>query len=190
MTCNEFSDRVSDFLDGEIAGDHRTAMKRHADGCPACAGTLRGLQSLTDRLHRLHRLQPSAEFDFALRSRLLLEMTDERRWWRQIQDLLFPSVPRAALASTAAVLILLGATTALKEDPIRQVSPVSGVRLTPGEAVPATPRGALKQLSHQETITIAGRSLQLRQDSSASAVPRRFGQSRYGQEVRRVAVRF
>ena len=190
MTCNEFSDRASDFLDGEIAEDRRAAMKRHADGCPACAGTLSGLQSLTDQLHRLPRLQPTAEFDFALRSRLLLEMTGERRWWRQIQDLLFPSVPRAALASAAAVLILLGATTALKEDRIRQVSPVSGVRLTQSAAVLDIPRGALRQLSHQETITIAGRSLQHRQDSSASAAPRRLGRSRYGQEVRRVAVRF
>ncbi len=42
MTCAEFRDRVFDYLDGSLR--EAGAFRAHLGACPACAGTLRGIE--------------------------------------------------------------------------------------------------------------------------------------------------
>ena len=194
MTCDEFSERVSEYVEAEIGGGGRTAMERHAAECAQCAQLLKHTQALTERLARLPRVRPSAGFDFALRSRLLLELAEEGQWWRRLQDLLFPSMPRALLAGAAVALVILGIAAVLNETPTWQAP--QGDSAQEGELYPqphpTTPdgvAGALKLLSKEESYTISGKLYQAQPDTSKSPIYR-SKPDRLSQDVRQMPVRF
>ena len=195
MTCDEFSERVSEYIEGETGGDYRSAMEHHAADCPGCAHRLRDTRALTERLSRLPRVRPSAGFDFALRSRLLMELTEEGQWWRRLQNLLFPSIPRALLSGVAVALLALGVATVLQEAPVWQTLQAGSVRgnellSQPHSATPDRVAGALKLLSKEESYTISGTLYRPKPDISKSPVRKPDKPDRSSQEVEQVTVRF
>lgn len=52
---------MSEYLDGELAGDGRRRMEHHLVECPACRGLLHGLRRTVDALGRL--AVPAGEVD-------------------------------------------------------------------------------------------------------------------------------
>ena len=46
-------DRMSDYLDGELAHSARARIERHLGECPECRRLLAGLRRTLDALHRL-----------------------------------------------------------------------------------------------------------------------------------------
>ncbi len=46
-------DRMSDYLDGELASRRRARMERHVGECVQCRRLIKGLTLLVDALHRL-----------------------------------------------------------------------------------------------------------------------------------------
>lgn len=54
-------DRMSDYLDGELAVSGRRRMERHLGECEKCRRLLRGLRRTLDALHRLP--SPSRDVD-------------------------------------------------------------------------------------------------------------------------------
>ena len=117
ITCGEFAARLSDYLENEVAGTKRAQMESHAQTCAACANSLEGVRNLTRRLARMSRERPSAGFDFALRSRLMMEAAQKPSFWNRLPDVFFPTIPRALASAAAVVLMALGMTTALDEAP-------------------------------------------------------------------------
>lgn len=44
MTCREFTDFLSDYLDGDLALGERSRFDEHLGACPDCVGYLRGYE--------------------------------------------------------------------------------------------------------------------------------------------------
>jgi len=192
MNCNEFSERVSDFVEGTAAERDRAALSEHADKCVPCALLARDMRTLRDRMARLPRAQPSAGFDFSLRSRILMEAIAERGLRRRAQGIFLSSVPRAALSMAAAALLLLGVASTFLESPFvapLRPTPISLSSGPPPHQLQAVDRGTLRELTQAESYEISGRFYRARQDSMK---PRVRGGHRPSDvsRVRRVTVRF
>ncbi len=57
----EFTDRLSDYLDGELPPDEQLAVESHLNGCPACAAVLAELRAVVQRTGRLEPRPPQAD---------------------------------------------------------------------------------------------------------------------------------
>ena len=152
ITCGEFAARLSAYLEEEVAGVKKTEMDRHIETCATCANSLEGVRNLTGRLARMSRVRPSAGFDFALRSRLMMEAAQKTSFWSRLPDVFVPTLPRTLATCAAVVLIAFGMTTGLDEAPkTRAVSTDRVHQMTlvapASSTFPAADlRGALKML--------------------------------------------
>jgi len=193
MTCEEFSEHVSDYIEGTIASGNRTAMDRHVTDCALCQQMLKDVQALTHRLAHLPGAQPSAEFDFALRSRILMETVAEKQWHRRIERLCFSSAQRTALSLAAAAALILGAAALLKPGPMSLPMPQTVSTYPRAGRAPshqdAIDGGTLKMLSQEESYEISGRFYRTHPDTLKARpdTPRRDA---VAPGVRRVTVRF
>jgi hypothetical protein len=78
MTCEEFSDRLSAFHDGEIVGWRRWKVAVHLRSCPDCARELRELEEVDLRLLSSVQQQPAPEYLTAAVMRRLPAMPPAR----------------------------------------------------------------------------------------------------------------
>ena len=194
ITCGEFAARLSDYLENEVAGAKRAQMEDHAQACAACASSLEGVRNLTRRLARMSRERPSAGFDFALRSRLMMEAAQKPSFWNRLPDVFFPTIPRALASAAAVVLLGLGMTTALDEAPETRAATADRVhqmtliaptfaRFPVGDR-----RGALKMLPQKTSLPISEQVLRTgRADSVKGAYRVRKRPGRHLANVRRVS---
>ncbi len=194
ITCGEFAARLSAYLENEVAGAKRAHMDRHVEECPTCACSLEGVRNLTQRLARMSRVPPSAGFDFALRSRLMMEAAQKTSFWNRLPDVFFPTLPRAFASGVAVVLMALGMTTALDEAPATRAVTTDRVHqltvVAPAfSPFPAADRqGALKRLSQKTSYPISEQvSRTAPADSVKAASMVRMRPSRHLANVRRVS---
>ena len=89
---------------------------------PACSAMYENMVLLQDRLGKLPRMHPSAEFEFGLRSRILLEAATEPRMRHKIKRVLFPTVGRSFLSGAVAAMLALGVSVLLQGDPLEDVT--------------------------------------------------------------------
>ena len=61
MTTDPWTDRLSDYLDGEIDAEERAALERHLESCSACAATLAELREVVARAANLPARPPAAD---------------------------------------------------------------------------------------------------------------------------------
>ncbi len=181
MKCREFEDRISAYLEEDLGANSRATMDLHASTCRGCSESLSQTKALTGRLGQLARQRPSAGFDFALRSRLLMETSREGRWLDWLANAARPAFPRFALAGATAVLVLFGAASVLMEDePSIGPAPMA-----------AADRGALKlRALSAESYPISERYYRERGDSLRAAAKRLPSRRKVNAGVRPVAVRF
>lgn len=66
-------DRLSAYLDGELAAAEERAVEGHLATCPACRAELAGLRSVVGRLRDLQRATPPAALGAAVARRVALE---------------------------------------------------------------------------------------------------------------------
>src|SRR5579872_484434 len=55
----EWTDTLSDYLDGELSDGERAAVDAHLASCPSCAATLRDLERVVERAHALPSAPPA-----------------------------------------------------------------------------------------------------------------------------------
>ncbi len=194
ITCGEFAARLSDYLENEVAGTKRAQMESHAQACAACANSLEGVRNLTRRLARMSRERPSAGFDFALRSRLMMEAAQKPSFWNRLPDVFFPTIPRALASAAAVVLMALGMTTALDEAPETRGANADRVHQMTLVAPAFSPfpvedrRGALKMLPQKTSVPASGQVYRAgRSDSVKAASLVRPRPGRHLANVRRVS---
>ena len=58
---DDWTGRLSEYLDGEITPDERDAIERHLAGCHACAATLEELRRVVERARSLPPRAPAAD---------------------------------------------------------------------------------------------------------------------------------
>lgn len=100
-THDSFEGRLSEYLDGELVGDERTALERHLSGCGACRALLADLEGIRAAARALGELAPAHDLWPAL-ARALPGRARSRAW------------PPILMAFAAGVLLALGALWALQ----------------------------------------------------------------------------
>ena len=151
MTVKEFEARVSAYLDGELSPVEMATMDQKAAECEHCRALLADVDDLTERLGQLSQVQPSAEFNFALRSHLLMEVANEKQPMYKVKRVMFSTVTRKITTLAAAVVLALGLTQMIPQNetaPAPQVAVEEAeFQLESGKTVPNVDIGAL-ELDH------------------------------------------
>jgi hypothetical protein len=71
MNCQECSENLTAFLDGELQSSDSTPMRLHLETCPSCADELRSLEKAADFIESNHEeLEPRLESWNLVRARL------------------------------------------------------------------------------------------------------------------------
>lgn len=153
MTYEEFEAQISAYVEGELNSIEKTAMDHKAAECEKCRVLLDGVQGLTERLGQLPQEQPSAEFQFALRSHLLMEVANEQRMLHRARRVFFGSAMRTVSTMAAAVIFGLGLTSMIPQTPELPAITQAVVKdvefnLVPGQTAP-NHQGALERLSQK-----------------------------------------
>ncbi len=69
-TCDRWTDRLSDYLDGELAAGEATALEAHVAGCSGCAQLLRELRAVVATAADLDDAPPAHELWPGIEARL------------------------------------------------------------------------------------------------------------------------
>ena len=170
MTYEAFEEKISAYLDDELSPIARTEMERKAAECEDCRVLLKDMKALKERLTRLPQAQPSAGFNFELRSHLLMAVAKENQMSHRVRRVFFGSTMRTITTLAAAVILGLGLTNVVQD----QISSIPVVQATAEDAAflltPAQPasaidhRGALERLS-QQSRRLVGKLYRNSQDS-------------------------
>lgn len=168
MTYEVFEEKVSAYIDGELNAIEKAEMERKASECEDCRALLKDMKALQKRLKGLPQEQPSAGFNFELRSHLLMEVAKESQTGHRIRQAFFGSTGRRIATLAAAVILGLGLTQVVPEqimsEPVVQtVAEEAEFPLTPGQ-VAIDHRGALERLS-QDSRRLDGKLYRNGQDS-------------------------
>ena len=111
MTYEAFEEKISAYLDDELSPIARTEMERKAAECEDCRVLLKDMKALKERLTRLPQAQPSAGFNFELRSHLLMAVAKENQMSHRVRRVFFGSTMRTITTLAAAVILGLGLTS-------------------------------------------------------------------------------
>jgi hypothetical protein len=109
MTKDQWTDRLSDYLDGELHGAERAALEAHLAGCAACTATLDELRRVVARAHALDDRPPVADLWPAVAEQIGVSSGAHRvvsLAERRLRRRLTFTVPQ--LAAAAALLLLIG----------------------------------------------------------------------------------
>ncbi len=104
MSCEELSEELSAYLDGELSPDERTALEAHLERCPRWREELGSLRAVSELLASLPRVEPSEEFSQVLAESMSARRP--RRWLRPIPLFAGDLVPALAVAA----MVLIAAT--------------------------------------------------------------------------------
>jgi hypothetical protein len=141
LDCEQFSERLADYLEGELPDASRAAMESHAHLCASCGALLADLASLRVEAAALPALQPSRDLWAGIAERidapvLPLELPAARGPFAR------RSWVRPAVAAAALVLVTAGIThvlTRVSYDPTLTVARGGAASPAPRADSPAAP---------------------------------------------------
>lgn len=85
MNCQPVRDRLSDFLDGELASRDHERLQSHLDACSACREEYESLRSLTLEAGQLEaEMRPSRDLWPGIQARISERVTRQTPWWLQL----------------------------------------------------------------------------------------------------------
>lgn len=155
MTYETFEDKISAYLDDELNHVDRLEMERKASECEKSRALLKDMKAIKKRLSNLPQAQPSAGFNFALRSHLLMEVAKEDQLGHRVRRAFFGSTVRTISTLAAAIVLGLGLAN-MAQDQVGSVSVAQTASedvefpLTPAQpALAVDHQGALERLSQQ-----------------------------------------
>jgi anti-sigma factor ChrR (cupin superfamily) len=133
MMNDPWTDRLSEYLDGELGEHERAELAAHLNACSECAATLTELRQVVTRAGKLEDRPPTTDLWPGIAGRIGLS-TDEFTVRRRTRERRFSfSVPQLIAASIVLVAASAGAAwLALRPRP----EPVA----RPSEVAPATPQ--------------------------------------------------
>jgi anti-sigma factor RsiW len=133
---DQWTDRLSEYLDGELAASERTALEAHLAACASCRSTLDELRRVVARAHALDDRPPTADLWPGIAAQIGIVSLTARRARRRFSF----TAPQLAAASIALALVSAGgawlalrphaggpAATALTGAPGAPVSSMVGV---------------------------------------------------------------
>lgn len=184
MTVKEFESRVSAYVEGELSPVEMATMERKVAECEYCRALLADVRTLIERVKELPKVRPSAEFVFALRSRLLMEGSKKRRG---LHEVLFSSATRTITTLAAAVVIGLGLTQVVVDSDVPPMAVKQAeIPLAPGKQVDV---GALElERLSEESHRLDGRHV--RDSMQVDSLRQRPSNVRDQHRVRQVPVSY
>jgi anti-sigma factor RsiW len=149
---DQWTDRLSEYLDGDLAEPDRAALEAHLDTCPDCADTLAGLRRIVMRARSLDDRQPDGDLWSGVAERIGVAPRRRRIAF---------SVPQLLAAGVALAVLSGGGAWLLHPDP----AGVAAVQPTPAPAGPvqvatvgtATARGYDAAVDDLERVLAEGR---------------------------------
>jgi anti-sigma factor RsiW len=103
---HQWTDRLSEYLDGELAGPERTALEAHVASCDGCRTTLDELRRVMTHARALDDRPPTADLWPAVAARIGLASRSKAR---AVVSRLSFTVPQLAAASVVLALLSGGA---------------------------------------------------------------------------------
>ena len=70
MTCEQFDARLPDYMEGDLAGDERVALERHAESCAHCRPILEELKAIVTNAASLGPIEPSRDLWQGIEARI------------------------------------------------------------------------------------------------------------------------
>jgi len=170
MTCDEFRDLASDYLEGSLERGVRERAEAHVFDCEACAGLVADLQRLTVQALALPTLTPSRELWAGIEARIQAEVVELQPgdWGLGTGDRGPEASPVSSSQSpvlsrwraAAAVLVLVGATATVtwfvavrSSSPTFTVAPDSGLQ-APGSGLTPVARPGLAETYDVEIASL------------------------------------
>jgi hypothetical protein len=112
LSCDEFADRLTDYLEGDLPETSRVAMEAHADVCASCGQLLADIGAVREEAAALPALTPSRDLWTGIADRIdarvlpldapHIARTGVRRTWM-----------RPAIAAAALIVVTAGITHVL-----------------------------------------------------------------------------
>jgi hypothetical protein len=107
---DQWTDRLSEYLDGELAGPERAALEAHVERCAACADTLAGLRRVVVRARSLEDRPPAADLWSGIAERigaptLITGAPRARRFTFSLPQLLAAGIALAVLSASGTWLL-------------------------------------------------------------------------------------
>lgn len=131
MKCRQAKNLIFDHIDGMISEPDRVALERHLNQCGDCESMASSLSQSLDLLHKLPSVEPSENFNWKVRLRLLKEknalrdgMETERQWYRAWNT-------RFTVSAISALAMVLVAGTVLMKSSIRPGADTAPFELRP-----------------------------------------------------------
>jgi len=143
-----FTDRLSDYLDGELSTHEQDEMESHLAGCEACSATLLDLQAVVRKAGSLEDRPPTGDLWPEIANRIAVQprvvpdpapRSSRRGAW-----MVTFSFPEALAAGLALILTTAAVTYWLTRSPGMGTLPEPGTRAAesrPGEATGIVPAG-------------------------------------------------
>lgn len=102
---DRWTDRLSEYLDGVLAERERRELEAHLEDCAACRATVEELRAVMARARALEPLVPGSDLWPGVAARMAPRSAAPAGWWSWRLSL---SLPQAALAATALVVLSVG----------------------------------------------------------------------------------
>jgi anti-sigma factor RsiW len=143
---DHWTDRLSEYVDGDLSPNERRALEAHLSGCPTCAGVVADLRAVVATASELTDRDPAVDLWPGIAAQLPSApgVTSLSRRQRLHQRRVTFSVPQLAAAGLALVLVSSGLLWAALRDRGGDVSPVElpAMAVAAAAADPATAYGA------------------------------------------------
>ena len=117
MSCEELSEELSAYLDGELSPRERAALKAHLERCSRCREELVSLRAVSQLVGSLPQVQPSQAFSQALGREISAH--GRRRWLRPIPLFAGDLIPGLAVAALLLFVIPRFTSPRRQADPYR-----------------------------------------------------------------------
>ena len=132
---DQWTDRLSEYLDGELPAETRASLDAHLSGCADCAATLAELRRVVARAHALDD-RPVVDHWPAIAALIGSEVTPLAPRRRRVSF----SLPQLAAAAIALILLSSGlASWLVRRSPVGQGTPVAtqpGATIIPAGRTP------------------------------------------------------
>lgn len=132
-TCAQIEERLSDYLDGQLAATERREFDAHVSGCSRCAPLLRSVSSMVGRMRTLDALEPPSDLVSRILDQTVGPRAAERKAWPAWLGWLRPSwEPRLVLGGVTVMATFLIVFQAIGVRPskltVADLSPANIVR--------------------------------------------------------------
>ena len=158
---DQWTDRLSEYVDGELTGEERAAIESHLAGCPGCAATLDDLKCVLERAGTMGPRPPQADLWPAIADRIASPgwLAAPKRASAEaggpLQSSASPAPQQAQAAPGDARAVDVARGSDIVPDPAVRFEPVSLADAQYDAAVADLERALAKGRGHLDKATIA-----------------------------------